>query len=254
MGAYGGTAQASMSPNSIGNIADLDLDGFVYRLDLPYFAGQWLIARDLLAADLTRDGRVDFPDFAVFAANWECPPMPAPADNPNPPDEAISVSRVPLLSWNSDANARWHDVYFGTDSNCVFQGRQATTVFDPGTLNGATTYYWRIDEMNPAGITTGTVWSFQTTPLPAPASKPSPADGATGVLQTSVVLSWKAGSGSELHEVYFGTSSPGTFQAEQTNTTFAPGQLSPVTTYYWRIDERNGSGTTIGRVWSFTTR
>lgn len=254
MGAYGGTAQASMSPNSICNIADLDLDGFVYRTDVPLFAEQWLFAGIFLSADLSRDGIVDFPDFAIFAMNWDRPSLPAPADNPNPPDEAISVSRVPLLSWTSDPNAIWHHVYLGTDSNGVFQGRQAGTVFDPGTLNGAMTYYWRIDEMNPAGVTTGTVWSFQTTPLPAPASNPSPADGATGVLQTSVVLSWKAGSGSESHDVYLGTSSPGAFQAGQTNTTFSPGQLSPVTTYYWRIDERNRSGATIGRVWSFTTR
>lgn len=162
MGAYGGTAQASMSPKRIGNIADLDLDGFVYRLDLPYFAGQWLLAGDLLEADLTGDGRVDFPDFAVFAASWDRPSLPAPADNPNPPDKAISVSRVPLLSWTSDPNAVWHDVYLGTDSNGVFQGCRATTVFDPGILNGATTYYWRIDEMNPGGTTTGTVWSFTT--------------------------------------------------------------------------------------------
>ena len=253
MGAYGGTAQASMSPNSIGNIADLDHDGFVYRLDLPYFAGQWLLARDLLAADLTRDGRVDFLDFAVFAANWECPPMPACAENPNPPDEAVSVSRMPVLSWTSDANARWHDVYFGTDSNGVFQGRQATTTFEPNTLGPNATYYWRIDEMNPAGITTGTVWSFRTTSTPAPASNPSPADGAIRV-STYTDLSWEAGAGTELHEVYFGTSSPGTFQGERTGTTFDPGPLSAQTTYYWRIDERNRSGSTIGCVWSFTTR
>jgi hypothetical protein len=162
MGAYGGTDQASMSPNSIGIIGDLDLDGFVYRPDLPYFAGQWLLAGDLLEADLTRDGRVDFPDFAFFAASWDRPSLPAPADNPYPPDKAISDSRAPLLSWTSDPNATWHDVYLGTDSNGVFQGRRVTTVFDPGILNGATTYYWRIDEMNPGGITTGTVWSFTT--------------------------------------------------------------------------------------------
>ena len=29
--------------------------------------------------------------------------------------------------------------------------------------------------------------------------------------------------------------------------------LSPTTTYYWRIDEKNGFGTTTGTVWSFTT-
>ena len=36
-------------------------------------------------------------------------------------------------------------------------------------------------------------------------------------------------------------------------TTFDPGSLSQNTTYYWRIDEINGYGTTPGGVWSFTT-
>ena len=29
--------------------------------------------------------------------------------------------------------------------------------------------------------------------------------------------------------------------------------LNPNTTYYWRIDEKNGCGTTQGQPWSFTT-
>jgi len=42
LGAYGGTREASMSPNDVGNVADLDLDGFVYRTDLPLLLGAWL--------------------------------------------------------------------------------------------------------------------------------------------------------------------------------------------------------------------
>ena len=53
--------------------------------------------------------------------------------------------------------------------------------------------------------------------------------------------------------MYFGTTSPGTFKGNQTATTYNPGTLATSTTYYWRIDEKNATGTTTGDVWSFTT-
>jgi hypothetical protein len=53
--------------------------------------------------------------------------------------------------------------------------------------------------------------------------------------------------------VYFGTSSPGTLRGNQTATTYDTGTMANSTTYYWRIDEKNASGTTTGDVWSFTT-
>ena len=35
--------------------------------------------------------------------------------------------------------------------------------------------------------------------------------------------------------------------------TFDPGKLDPDTTYYWRIDAKNSSGTIVGEIWQFTT-
>jgi hypothetical protein len=87
---------------------------------------------------------------------------------------------------------------------------------------------------------------------PAQATNPSPADSATDV-SIDADLSWTAGSGSTSSDVYFGTTSPGTFQGNQTATTFEPGTMSNDTTYYWRIDEINTAGTTTGTVWNFTT-
>ncbi|MHC4622215.1 MAG: LamG domain-containing protein, partial [Planctomycetota bacterium] len=148
------------------------------------------------------------------------------------------------------------DVYFGTTSPGTFQGNQTATTFEPGTMGYDTTYYWRIDEINAGGTTTGVVWSFTTEaappPLPGQASNPSPADSATDVA-VSADLSWTAGSDATSHDVYFGTTSPGTFQGNQTAVTFDPGTMANDTTYYWRIDEINATGTTTGVVWSFTT-
>jgi len=91
---------------------------------------------------------------------------------------------------------------------------------------------------------------------PGQASNPSPANGATKVARSGTVLSWTAGAGPDSHDVYFGTNSnpgPSEFQGNQTDTTFTPGDLGKLFSYYWRIDEVNTGGTTAGVVWTFKT-
>ena len=91
--------------------------------------------------------------------------------------------------------------------------------------------------------------------LPGKASGPSPSNGSTGV-STSANLSWSAGNGATSNDVYFGTDSTpdaGEAQGNQSGTSFDPGSLAASTTYYWRIDSVNATGTTTGDVWSFTT-
>ncbi len=70
IGAHGGTAQASMSLSTAGNIADLDCDDDVDNIDLSIFTNKWTDVLPLLKEDLDRNGTVDFNDFAVFASNW----------------------------------------------------------------------------------------------------------------------------------------------------------------------------------------
>ena len=189
------------------------------------------------------------------------PPAPEPpsaATNPNPSNGATNVSTSATLSWTAGSGATTHDVYFGVDStpdSTEFIGNQSGTTYNPGSLAYSTTYYWRIDEKNAVGTTTGTVWSFTTASAPQPpsaATNPTPANGATGIA-IATDISWSAGSGATSHDVYFGTTSPGTFQGNQAGTTFDTGTMAYNTTYYWRIDEKNAAGTTTGTVWSFTT-
>ncbi|MHC4738480.1 MAG: hypothetical protein ACYS9Y_06215 [Planctomycetota bacterium] len=186
---------------------------------------------------------------------------PGQAVNPSPGNGATGVSIDADLSWTAGAGTISHDVYFGTDStpdSGELQGNQALTTFDPGTLFYDTTYYWRIDEVNGEGTTSGVVWNFTTEALPPPpgqASSPSPGNGTTDV-SIYASLGWTGGSGSTSSDVYFGTDSTpdsGEFQTNQTATTFNPGAMANNTTYYWRIDEVNAGGTTTGNVWNFTT-
>jgi hypothetical protein len=100
-------------------------------------------------------------------------PAPGEASSPVPADGEINVSIDSGLSWAAGVDTTSHDVYFGTNSNpdaAEFQGNQAETGFAPVSLDYSTTYFWRVDEVNDAGTTSGPVWSFTTVDEPVPAS------------------------------------------------------------------------------------
>ena len=90
---------------------------------------------------------------------------------------------------------------------------------------------------------------------PSKAGDPSPRHNAIDVSRDTD-LKWSAVSDATDYRVYFGTdSSPddGEFKRDQEGTTFDPGTLQPLTTYYWRVDSENDDGRTTGNVWKFKT-
>ena len=85
------------------------------------------------------------------------------------------------------------------------------------------------------------------------ATNPDPAHQDTDVSITKD-LSWTGSGSPDSYDVYFGTTSPGNFQGNQTGTTFDPGTLLNNQTYYWRIDsKKDGQSDVTGDVWEFTT-
>ncbi len=92
---------------------------------------------------------------------------PGKATNPNPANGALGVSKTTTLSWTIGGGATSHKIYFGTSSPPPYQTQQTATTYSPGTLASFTTYYWRIDEVNTYGTTTGDPWSFTTESIPA---------------------------------------------------------------------------------------
>jgi parallel beta-helix repeat protein len=88
IGAYGGTIEASMSLSDVGNIADLnpdvnDANDWVDYSDMLMLTDKWLSNEVPLAADLNRDGIVDFADYVILVDNWQPriqPPMPPEPD------------------------------------------------------------------------------------------------------------------------------------------------------------------------------
>lgn len=89
-----------------------------------------------------------------------------------PWENSTGVDPNVVLDWCSrGAGALYHDVYFGTDASAVFdadhdsdefKGTQTGRFYDPCTLDWATTYYWRIDQVGQACTRRGGLWSFTT--------------------------------------------------------------------------------------------
>ena len=180
---------------------------------------------------------------------------PQPASGPTPTDLATCVALNPTLSWVAGTGANSHEVFFGTaNPPTASQGIQTATTYAASAPANSTNYYWRIDEKNGIGTTTGTVWRFTTTnAAPGQAAIVSPASGATGQSRTGINLQWSAGSGALSHEVFFGTAStPTVSKGIQTATTYPTGTLVQGTLYYWRINEKGACSTsTAGLVWNF---
>ncbi|MCK4292397.1 MAG: lamin tail domain-containing protein, partial [Planctomycetes bacterium] len=173
----------------------------------------------------------------------------ASVSNPNPEDWAAHVDPTTGLSWQMSGAAC--DLYFGTTSPppLVTSGLTATG-YDPGTLNYATDYYWRVDVV---GGDVGRQWTFATG---GKATNPSPASAAVNTGTPTTDLSWTGDNWVTSYKVYAGTGFPLSYVGEVTDPEYAslstPHEL---TTYYWRVDEYIGADKTMdGDVWSFTTR
>jgi len=103
-------------------------------------------------------------DFSSEASAQTLPPgdPPGQATDPNPADGQTGVNRKTVtLTWTAGTDATSHNIYFGNTNPPPFvQNQTGTTSDPPGNLFKNTWYYWRIDEVNADGTTTGVIWRF----------------------------------------------------------------------------------------------
>ena len=180
----------------------------------------------------------------------------------SPPDGATGVLLTSTLSWTAvddPGDTITYDVYFGTTNPPPRQITNYTlTTYMPGLLTHATLYYWKVVARDNHGTQTiGPVLSFTTINNPPQFTTYSPSNGATGIALNRT-LTWSA-SDPELdpltYDIYFGTSSPPPLViSNQTTASYAPGQLSHATIYYWKVVARDSYGAeTELPILSFTT-
>ena len=183
---------------------------------------------------------------------------PAAPSGPLPASAATAVAISTSLTWTASADASTYNVAFGTTSPppLVSSNQAATSYTPPAALAFAKKYYWRITAKGIGGSTVGPVWSFTTMAAPPAVPRtPSPVNGATAVA-TSTLLKWAASTRATSYDVAFGTSNPPAIVSTgQTARSYTPSAtLALATTYYWQITAKGASGSTVGPVWSFTTK
>ncbi len=198
---------------------------------------------------------------------WSFLVAPKTAWAPDPADGAEFVALNTQIKWTAGFGAKLHYVVFGTDfdevSNAVMGTPAGVASFNPGQLELAKTYYWRVDEFEGPLTHKGEVWTFTTE---GAVSGPNPANDAVDIKPTQI-LRWDAGAVAESHEVYFGLDSDAVKNATSSSPeykgpkalgeeSYDPGKLAMNTTYYWRVDEVNSVNPDSpwqGTVWRFTT-
>ena len=106
-----------------------------------------------LAGDVDGDGTVDLTDLSEMALQW----LSAPSD-PCPDLDGNGTVDLPDFA---KVGADWQD-----SAGSIYRGTASGTTFDPGTLDPAATYYWRVDSVSCDGIEPGEIWNFQTASPP----------------------------------------------------------------------------------------
>ncbi len=129
-------------------------------------------------------------------------------------------------------------------------------------------FNWFVSQFERKWNNTNPIGAVETKPFtPLPPDKPayaSPANGATGVATSGVVLKWNAGPWAHVYDIYFGTApnppllagsqNLGPSQTPTDYRKFSLPTLAAGTTYYWRIVSKTMANLTAGGpTWSFTT-
>lgn len=232
IGVYGGTAHASMSPNDVGNIADLDHDNVVIFKDLMLFTDWWGSKEGPLAADLDRVGGVNFPDYCIFAANWLAgllPPIPDPLTWATEPDatspDTIAMEATTAAS-NDDSGIEY--MFWNTTLD-VKSPWQDNPAWEDTGLDHSIEYSYRVKARNKGNLQE-TEWSepaSATIPAPQP-PEPNP-------------MTWKT--------VPYATS-PYSIAMEATTATATYG--SDVKYWFWNTTTDANSGWVDSPVWEDT--
>ena len=231
--------------------ADTGLQNYLNAGQITAFGGLGTVNVEVVDSNWVLTGTAEA---AVMAKAWQ----------PSPAEAETLFDNQATLAWVAGKGAETQKVYFGKDPNALElltsdpnQGVLSIDFYTPATdLDVGTTYYWRVDEIAAdASVTTGDVWSFATVPLEL-AHPVYPLDGATGVEITELLLQWEPGLGATNHDVYLGNDAANLALVSEDQT--EPNYLVPETlvkgmTYYWRIDEFDGTDTHTGLVLSFKT-
>ncbi|MBN1765094.1 MAG: hypothetical protein JW860_07545 [Sedimentisphaerales bacterium] len=186
---------------------------------------------------------------------------PEKADNPHPSDTAIDILLTYRLEWTCYDNyfTDSFKVYFGTDptpDSTEYKGNQTGKYYHVSNLDPGTTYYWRIDSVNPFGIKTGDVWSFTTKHSPEEPNNCYPEDEEIGV-SIDTFLSWDPAMYADHYKVVLTCAccvcpDPVEVVYDPHYDTYVDPDLEYGRIYEWYVEAHNNVGLTEGCRGTFT--
>ena len=245
----GTTPQNLVLAQSLGSMADTFVPGPL----LPSTTYYWRV--DGLNPHGRRTGNV-----WSFTTQADATVLPSLPSLVSPADGARDVPNLTRLRWNPSPEALSQVVWFGpTDERLQRVGADLAPDVDRLFLpryEGGREFAWRVDSVGAEGTTIGRTWTFRTTAdgLPGRATPVYPLhfNEVASQLLTGSPLVWSPGEAALEHRVYLGKEQPLAYQGSTTGPTWAPGTLERGRTYYWRVDEVNEFGVTVGSTWRFT--
>jgi hypothetical protein len=200
-----------------------------------------------------------------WSAVWDfntvgLPPAPSlvsPANNVQ--DQPVALDLV----WNPAVGAETYQLQVATvmdfSSTFINLDGLTDTLSSVDGLDFERTYYWRVRAKNSFGDGSWSqVRNFTTrTGIPAPPVLSSPDDASTNV-SISPSFSWQASSGADTYRLQISKVSDFSSTVQNVgsiaSTSYQVTTLENSTTYYWRVNATNASGTSgWSQVRSFTT-
>ncbi len=217
-------------------------------------SGAWTI--EVIAAELNQDSHVETAaldcDYALVASGVSTAP-PTPPSDPTALSALATASDAIALSWTDNAvNEDGYTVERSLDG-VAFAAISTTSAnassFTDSGLNSGTTYYYRVIAFNGAGSSGYSNVASATTPTPQPPLSPTGLT-ATGTSDTTIELTWTAGSSNE-SGFSVERSSPGANAWTQITTVgagvtlYVDGGLAPLTSFDYRVSAFNSVGTSL---------
>jgi len=179
----------------------------------------------------------------------------------SPANGATGISLNPTIDWNLVTGVTVYQYEYSVDSNFTNAtpvGTGTTSQAGLVSLSYGETYFWRVRVYHTADTSDwSTPWKFTTLyQLTSAVQLCSPANGASSVAVSSVLLEWQTYTSAVFYEYSYATNASftGAVNGTTTGITTTIATLNQGTTYYWKVRANNGSGySPWSAVWSFST-